>query len=217
MARSFLKPYAKFMQYPQLLTQYPVISDQISKPALGVVLKELEKSLLQGGEGSIVEFGCYIGTTTLFLRRLLNIYQSDRKLYAYDSFEGLPPKLAHDRSTAGEQFKAGELAISKKQFLQEFRRVNLQPPITYKSWFKDLKKEQLPAQISYAFLDGDFYESIIDCLRIVWPRLSEKGTITIDDYQRSALPGVEAAVRDFFQDKSIKLRHEHNIAIIYRS
>ncbi len=63
-------------------------------------------------------------------------------------------------------------------------------------------------------MDGDFYESIIDSLRLVWPKLAIGGVITIDDYQRDALPGVERAVRDFFQDKSITLHHEHNIAIV---
>lgn len=205
------------MTYQTLIGSYPIISDQIKLPALGVVLRELEETLEHGIDGEIVELGCYIGTTTLFMRRLLSQLASDRRLYAYDSFEGLPPKVVQDASGAGEQFRGGELRVSKKQFLHEFQKANLQPPITYKAWFKDLKSEQLPDQISFAFLDGDFYESIIDSLRLVWPRLAAGGVVTIDDYQRTALPGVERAVRDFFQDKSISLHHEHNIAIISRT
>lgn len=64
-------------------------------------------------------------------------------------------------------------------------------------------------------MDGDFYQSIIDSLRLVWPNMSEGGTILIDDYKRETLPGVERAIRDFFQGKQIKkLRAEHTIAII---
>ena len=203
------------MKYESLLSKYPIISDQIGRPALSVVLRELEKVLAQGIEGNIVELGCYIGTTSLFITRLLE--NSDKTFYAYDSFEGLPPKVAQDASGVGVQFKAGELTVSKKQFLHEFQKANLPTPITQKAWFKDLKAEQLPEQIAYAFLDGDFYESIIDSLRLVWPRLSQGAVITIDDYGRDALPGVERAVRDFFQDKSIDLHHEHNIAIIRRA
>lgn len=203
------------MIHAQLLGQYSIISDQIKRPALGVVLREFEKTL--DIEGDVVEFGCYIGTTSLFIQRILNHYNSSKAFYAYDSFEGLPDKVAQDSSGAGEQFQGGELSVSKKQFLQEFHKASLKSPITIKGWFKDLKPEQLPEQISYAFLDGDFYESIIDSLRLVWPRLSPNGAITIDDYGRDALPGVERAVRDFFQDKSISLHHEHNIAIIRRS
>ena len=202
------------MTSQQLLAKYPIISDQIGQPALGVVLRELEKTLAQGTEGVVVELGCYIGTTTLFLRRVLDSNASDLALYAYDSFEGLPAKISQDHSGVGEQFKAGELSVSRKQFLQEFRRANLKAPITHKGWFMDLEPSQLPDRISFAFLDGDFYSSIMDSLRLVWPRLAAGGVITIDDYQRDALPGVEQAVRDFFGDKSIVVYQEHNIAVV---
>ena len=200
----------------QLLSQHPIISDQLSRPAMAVVLRQLEAVLAQPISGAVVEFGCYIGTTTLFIRRLLNRYDptGERQLYAYDSFTGLPPKTTNDVSGTGEQFQAGELSVSKKQFLQEFHKARLAPPITVKAWFKDVTAAQLPIEIGFAFLDGDFYESIIDSLRLVWPRLVEGGSITIDDYQKAALPGVERAVRDFFQDKAVSIHHEHNIAII---
>jgi O-methyltransferase len=204
------------MKYQQLIGQYPIISDQIGKPAMSVVLRELESVLGRGIAGDVVELGCYIGTTTLFMRRLLDEFASGKLLYAYDSFEGLPDKVTQDASGAGEQFQGGELSVSKKQFLREFQKANLQAPITYKAWFKDLRPDQLPQQISFAFLDGDFYESIIDSLRLVWPRLTPSGVITIDDYQRDALPGVEHAVSDFFQGKTMRVHHEHNIAVIRR-
>ena len=202
----------------QHLARYPIISEQITRPAMTVVLWTLESILTAGVQGDIVEFGCYVGTTTLFMRRMLDetSQSTERRLYAYDSFSGLPDKSVQDASGSGEQFKGGELSVSKKQFLHEFQKANLTSPITTKAWFKDLTPKQLPRTIAFAFLDGDFYESIIDSLRLVWPRLAPGGIITIDDYQRSALPGVERAVRDFFQDKSISLHHEHHIAIIRR-
>jgi O-methyltransferase len=202
------------MKYQTLVGQYPIISDQIKQPALSTVLRELERSLERGISGEVVELGCYIGTTTLFMRRLLDLKQSDKLIYAYDSFEGLPEKVTQDASGVGEQFKAGELKVSKKQFLHEFQKANLRAPITHKGWFKDLQPEQLPDQISFGFLDGDFYESIMDSLRLVWPRLQPGGVICIDDYQRHALPGPERAVRSFFQGKSVNIHHEHNIAVI---
>jgi O-methyltransferase len=151
-----------------LLKSYPLLSDQIKPPALQVVIDALEQVLEVGVEGDIAEFGCYIGTTSLFIRRLLDIYgQSDRRLfYAYDSFEGLPSKSWHDTSAAGVDFRAGELAISKKRFLREFHKAHLKPPITHKAWFGDIAPERLPDTIAFAFLDGDFYESICDSLAL---------------------------------------------------
>jgi O-methyltransferase len=202
--------------HQKLLATYPIISDQISRPALGVILGELEKILADRTPGSIVEFGCYVGTSSLFIRRLLDEYTPSipREFHVYDSFEGLPEKSSYDRSAAGVDFRAGALMVSKKQFLHEFQKAHLAPPIIHKAWFKDLGGADIPPYIAFAFLDGDFYESIIDSLRLVWPRLAPGGVITIDDYRRETLPGVERAVRDFFQGKRFSLRYAHNIAII---
>lgn len=204
------------MNYRALLTKYPIISDQINRAAMSVVLRELELILDKGVGGDVAEFGCYIGTTSIFIRRILDGagLSPERRFYAYDSFSGLPNKTAADSSSAGTEFKGGELNVSKKQFLNTFLKARLVAPITYKAWFKDLTDAQLPNKLAYAFLDGDFYESIIDSLELVWPRLSIGGTITIDDYERAALPGVTKAVRDFFKDKRIDIHHEHGIAII---
>lgn len=204
------------MNYPNLLARHPIISDQIGRPALGVVLRELETVLARGIAGDIAEFGCYIGTTSLFMRRLLDeMGLSDhRQLYAYDSFVGLPEKTAEDDSPTGVQFKVGELIASKKQLLRQFYRAGLTPPLIYKGWFNELGAEQLPKTLAYAFLDGDFYESIIDSLELAWPRLVSGGVITVDDYQRPALPGVERALVQFFRGKPASWHGEHNIAII---
>jgi O-methyltransferase len=189
-----------------LLARHRLISDQISIDQLRVILNACEQALPL--PGAIVEFGCYIGTTSLFLRRLIG----DREFHAYDSFEGLPPKSPQDTSGAGEQFQAGELAVSKKQFLQEFRKASLRPPIVHKGWFSDLTAADVPEQIAFAFLDGDFYESIRDSLTLVLPRLMPSGVIVVDDYAREALPGVATAVHELLPQAEIKTAH--NLGVI---
>jgi len=200
----------------QLLQKYPVISDQITPERLLVVLRSFEQALKQNIEGDIVEFGCYVGTTSLFLRRMLDMYQQSerRELHVYDSFAGLPDKSAEDNSIAGDQFKAGELTVSKKQLLLEFHKAQLQSPVVHKAWFSELSPADVPKQIAFAFLDGDFYESILDSLKLIWPALSLHATVTVDDFGREALPGAERAVREFLKDKQADLHAEHNIAII---
>lgn len=200
----------------QLLQKYPIVSDQITPERLRVVLRNFEHVLKQNIDGDIVELGCYVGTTSLFLRRMLDAFeQSDkRELHVYDSFAGLPDKSAQDRSVAGDQFKAGELTISKKQLLHEFHKANIRPPVVHKAWFNELKPTDIPRQTAFAFLDGDFYESILDSLKLVWPVLSPHAIVTVDDFGREALPGAERAVREFLRDKPADLHAEHNIAII---
>jgi O-methyltransferase len=193
-----------------------IISDQVGQGELGVVWRELEAMLAKDIPGDIVEFGCYAGTTSLFIRRLLNERDQSEKraFHVYDSFEGLPEKGNQDNSPAGTEFQAGKLSVSKKEFLNQFRAANLAPPIVHKGWFSTLANEDVPQQIAFAFLDGDFYASIIDPLKLVWPQLTPGGTILVDDYGREALPGAGRAVHDFFANKSVRIRSEHNVAII---
>jgi O-methyltransferase len=205
------------MHVSDLLKKYPIISDQMTKERLAIVLEALEQVLQLHVQGDIVEFGCYKGTTALFLRRLLAIYdQSDeRALHVYDSFVGLPEKSEPDASPAGIQFKAGALAVSKKQLLYEFKKAQLQMPIIHKGWFNELSTDAVPSHIAFAFIDGDFYESIRDALRLVRAVLGAGGVITVDDYGREALPGVERAVGEVLQDvPNAKFRVKHHVAII---
>lgn len=201
-----------------LLAKYPIISDQVSKDEVRLVVNELEHVLERQVEGGIVELGCYIGTTSLFIARLLSRTAGapHREFHVYDSFAGLPDKQQADRSVAGEAFRAGQLAVSKSQFVREFRHAGLPLPIIHKAWFDHLTDADLPERIAFAFLDGDFYGSILASLKLVWPRMTPGSRILVDDYGREALPGVERAVQDFFRSKAITpaLHVAHDIAII---
>lgn len=197
---------------------FPLISDQVTKEGVGLVWRELERVLQAETPGHVVEFGCYAGTTSLFIRRLLNAYDqsAQREFHVYDSFEGLPEKSTHDTNAAGIDFEAGKLYVSKADFTKAFRAAHLELPVIHKGWFNQLSDDAIPDHIAFAFLDGDFYQSIIDSLRLVWPRMTPGGTILIDDYKRETLPGVERAIADFFQGKQVRsIRGEHTIAVIH--
>jgi O-methyltransferase len=201
------------MKSTELLAKYSLVSDQVNKAQLAVMLGELER-VLPGLDGAVVEFGCYIGTTSLFIRRLLDTFDDRRAFHVYDSFEGLPPKTTEDESRAGEQFRAGELTASKKQFMREFQKAGLRPPVVHKGWFKDITAADIPDTIAFAFLDGDFYASIRDSLRLVLPRMQQGGVILVDDYAREALPGVARAAHEHFRPD--QLQTSHNLGIIHR-
>ncbi len=179
-----------------LLATYPIISDQVDREDIRQILINLSHVLDAHVPGGVVEFGCYIGTTSLFIRRLLDIREESRAFHVYDSFEGLPPKSREDDSPAGTAFRAGQLAVGKKQLIREFRKARLSLPIIHKDWFDQLTDADVPDRIAFAFLDGDFYGSIKSSLRLTLPRTSKGGVIIIDDYAREALPGVAKAVRE---------------------
>ena len=155
-------------------------------------------------EGDYVEMGCYKGDTSLLLAEILR--ETDKKLWIYDSFEGLPEKSEADESVLGTNFKSGELLVTKREVKERFLRAGLPVPVIKKAWFKDLTSPDLPVKIAFAFLDGDFYESIRDSLKLVVPRMSDGGVIIVHDYTNPALPGVKKAVDEWKQNKKIDFR-----------
>ena len=182
----------------QLLTKHPIISDQVDTKELGVLLRELETVLRSSATGNIVEFGCYVGTTSLFIRRLLDAYDFAGEFHVYDSFAGLPEKTQADASVAGEQFKAGELLAPRKTFIQNFKKAGLKLPIIF------------------AFFDGDFYESIVDSFRVCDGKFQETATIIVDDYANEALPGAARAVDAWLKRHPARVAVESSLAIIRR-
>ncbi len=140
---------------------FPIISDQVTRQGLSVIWRELEKILQAQTPGDIVEFGCYGGTTSLFIRRLLNQYDDAREFHVYDSFDGLPEKSMQDSNAAGVDFKAGKLFVSKAEFIKVFKGAGLQSPIVHKEWFSNLTQKDVPEALAFAFLDGDFYHSTL--------------------------------------------------------
>jgi O-methyltransferase len=201
--------------FEQLLQKYPIVSDQVDKIELSVLLAELEIVLARGTSGAIVEFGCYVGTTSLFIRRLLDCYQGNYDFHVYDSFEGLPPKTSEDMSVAGDQFVEGELHASRKAFIANFRRARLATPVIHKGWFSELQADTVPQAIMFAFLDGDYFSSINDSLALITPKLQPGAVVVIDDYMNEALPGAARAADAWAHRYNKKIRVQSSLGIIH--
>lgn len=191
----------------------------ISREQIRVLLSVLDSILQKNIPGDIVEFGCYVGESSKYLRMILDYYRSDKNLYVYDSFEGLPPLSTYEENTG---WRAGTLKTSEDILLSNFYNNGLRPPIVTKAWFKDISDSNIPDSISFAFLDGDFYDSIYDSLNKIYHKMSRGSAILFHDYERPDLPGVKAAIVDFISQANIqsenilllKIYHELGILII---
>jgi O-methyltransferase len=170
--------------------------DQIVIHALEVIENQIE--------GDFVEFGCYVGESSKYLRKTLDETNSNKDLYVYDSFEGLPPLSKHEE---GMGWRPGTLNTTEDVLIKNFRDNGLKPPYTCKSWFKDVPDYRIPDKICFAFLDGDFYDSIYDSLTKIYDKVQEGGYILFHDYERNDLPGVRAAIEDFLRERG----EEYNV------
>ena len=199
-------------------------NDQVSEEETTKLLALARKSL--NVEGDYVEMGCYRGDTSLLLAEILrdfnrsstvenSVEKSVKKLWIYDSFEGLPEKADEDASALGVDFRKGELAVTKREVKARFLRAGLPVPIIKKAWFSELTGADMPERIAFAFLDGDLYESLRDSLRLVGPRMVGSGIIVVHDYNNSALPGVAKAVDEYLAGRECQTELYQSMIIIY--
>jgi len=148
-------------------------------------------------EGNLAEAGVYKGGTALINSRA--IQGSGKKLFLFDSFQGLPIATPeHDNFYKEGDFAASYDACAKllekyKDFIQF--RVGWIPET-----FIGLEHERF----AYVHVDVDLYQSSMDCLNFFYPRLVDGGVMIFDDYGFPACKGEKDAVDQFFSDKKEK-------------
>lgn len=194
--------------------KFKLVSDQVDYKEVEVIVREASRVLHAGLKGAFVELGCYTGTTSLFLQRVLQDHGSANEFHVYDSFGGLPTKTVEDNSPAGTQFKSGELRATKSQFVRHFQQAHLPLPTIHTGWFEELTTEDMPGSIAFAFLDGDFYTSIKASLKTVTPLLEPGAILVIDDYANEALPGARKAADEWAKAHDYSITSEASLGII---
>jgi O-methyltransferase len=193
------------MNINAILKTTPIISNMVTPSQIKHILNNLNTVLKENIQGDVIELGCNVGTTSIFIRQLLDKHKSTKNFSVYDSFEGLPPKLLEDETSLERQYKEGSCKTSLETFIGNFKEHDLKEPDINVGWFKEIKDECYPDKVAFAFFDGDFYSSIIDSFDKVYHRLSPGARIIIHDFGWDALPGVEKACTDFLKDKPEKM------------
>jgi hypothetical protein len=136
-----------------------------------------------GIAGDILEFGTYFGTWIETLTRICEARGNGRRLWGFDSFEGLPrPDAVKDGGIWHEgQYSAPFETVAAQLRLAERPHLRL-----VKGWFSDTLPQE-PAQsierIAYARIDGDLYSSARDCLAYLASRLVDQAILVFDDWQ----------------------------------
>lgn len=190
------------------------VTDQVDDIELKVILRELARVLSDKVLGDVVELGCYEGGSAVAMQKLLKEFGYEKKLWLYDSFEGLPEKTLEDFTELGKEFTVGKLKASQGELKRNFTKNGLKIPEIKKAWFFELDPEDLPEQIALAFLDGDYYESIMDSLKLVWPKMTRGGVVLVDDYNNAKLPGVRKAVDEWTNEYRLKTVQKDGLLVL---
>lgn len=168
--------------------------------------------------GCIVECGVWRGGMSAALADTL----PGRTHFLFDSFEGLPPAKAeldgaaaiayqrdknhpayHDNCRAERGFAEKAMSISRAG------RYEL-----VQGWFSETVPHFVPPEpIGLLRLDGDWYESTMECLTALYPKVMPGGLVLIDDYY--TWDGCARAVHDYLSSHKLVSRLQQDGGVCF--
>jgi len=172
--------------------------------------------------GCIVECGVWRGGMSAGIADLL----PGRVHFLFDSFEGLPPPQGE---LDGEKALAYARGEGEAAFLDNCRAEQSQADTAMRmsaakefhlvaGWFSDTLKDFTPPEpIGVLRLDGDWYDSTIECLTALFPCVMPGGLILIDDYYD--WDGCARAVHDYLsREKRVeRIQNFHGVCYLVKS
>lgn len=171
--------------------------------------------------GCVVECGVWRGGMIASIAEILG---NNRRYYLFDSFEGLPPAKQIDGKDAlawqsnkdsiyyYDNCKAEELYAKEAMEMasaSDYRIV--------KGWFLEtLSKFPLDESIALLRLDGDWYDSTMQCIEALYPKVAQGGIIIVDDYY--TWDGCSRAVHDYLSRHQLphRIRQAQNNCYIIK-
>jgi len=168
--------------------------------------------------GDIVECGVWKGGSIMAMAKTLaNLGNSDRNLYLFDTFEGMPrPGDADisfngtdavqifDRERIGDDSsawcKASLAEVQEAVFSTGYDKTKIH---FVKGKVENTIPASAPEVIALLRLDTDWYESTMHELIHLFPRLSRGGVIIIDDYGHWL--GARKAVDEYISQNNLPL------------
>jgi hypothetical protein len=166
----------------------------------------MEDVLQRNVPGDFIEAGAWRGGATIFMAAVMKEYGvTDRTVWVADSFEGLPPPNAKDypQDLGVNLHMHDELAVSIEEVQENFKRFGLldKDRVKFlKGWFKDTLGQAPIDKIAILRLDGDLYESTMDTLGPLYPKVVSGGYVIVDD---RALDSAKQAVDDYRKQHGI--------------
>jgi len=166
-------------------------------------------------EGDYVECGVWKGGSSMMAAMAFVQNNSfDRTLYLYDTFQGMSEPSDKDISIKGQkmmeswkQIKTGDKIFCYSSLDEVKSNINKTNYPLDKIKYIEGKVETtipelIPEKIAILRLDTDWYESTYHEMVHLYPLLTEKGVLIIDDYGH--WKGAREAVDQYFSENNIK-------------
>jgi O-methyltransferase len=148
-------------------------------------------------DGDFWECGVYQGGTAAMFARFLKASGSQKKLHLFDTFKGMPCTLK-----GVDWHKEGDFADTSLESVRAY--VGAEELCVYhQGLIPETFAGLETANIAFAHIDVDIYQSVMDCMNFIFPRLEPGGFMVFDDYGVPTCPGARKAVDEFFAGKKV--------------
>lgn len=140
-------------------------------------------------EGNFVECGIWRGGQAILMNAVVQSNNENRKVFALDSFEGVPRPDVNFPADAQCQFHLVDwLSVSLDEVKENFNKLNLLTDnvVFLKGWFKNTIPGTDFGKIAVLRIDGDLYESTIQCLSELYHKIEIGGYVILDDFTIAA-------------------------------
>jgi hypothetical protein len=165
----------------------------------------------RGVPGDIAECGVHKGGSLVPMAIHAQQEGIRKKLFGFDSFEGLPDSVAFDAELGGphaEWKRPGEMNDTTAGLvLSKLRRFGVADDVELvKGFFEATLSGYSDRRFSLVHLDCDIYSSYKECMAFFYPRLNPGGVILLDEYNDPPWPGCNKAIDEFLEDKPEQLQ-----------
>ena len=145
-------------------------------------------------DGAIVEFGAYRAGNAMFMARVLRDTASARKVYALDTFTGMPTVDAHIDAHMEGQFANVDLG----EIRSAVDAAGLENLILVPGHFDETAGDLLRTvgSVALAHIDADIYSAVATAYDIVRPHMVRGGYYVFDDATVSSCLGATEAIEE---------------------
>lgn len=168
--------------------------------------------------GDLAECGVWRAGGTILMAEILKKRESDKHIFAFDSFEGLPKPTKFDRMPDGYiHYTQNRLVKTSIETVQtKANHYKVKEYITFvKGFFRETLQKTIKdnRRFSLIVIDPDQYSGTKFCLEFFYPKMVDGGIIIIDDYfnpiskKQINTPGVKIATDEYLKNKSEKPLH----------
>jgi hypothetical protein len=168
-------------------------------------------------EGDFVECGTWKGGSVMCMqKKLIELNQTDRNFWVFDTFEGMPEPDSVDKNfkqtsaqkLLSEEEKEKSLTWAYSNYEETTRNIlSSGYPAENINFIKGLVEDTIPQtpidKIAILRLDTDWYSSTKFELEQLYPKLVKGGILIIDDYGH--WEGCKKAVDEYFTNNGISI------------